>query len=159
MLTAQNVTGSPTWAAGHSSAPYLSSAAVIHLDVHGSLEMQEIADELSTGWEKSWQWFKSQPAVQMVKCRLLGPFPGLRKHSVSLEFGNSVLLKQFFKLAVSLVYDIYNHRSHEFKVYSSTGLGFGLFWLIQNCSTMTINNFRTFRTIFVTLNRSPIPKP
>lgn len=130
---------------------------MIHQEVHGSLEMQEIADELSTGWEKSWQWFKSQSAVQMVKCRLLGPFPDLWKHSVSLEFGNSVLLKQFFKLAVSLVYDTYNHRIHQFKVYSSTAVGFSLFWLIQNCSTITISNFRTFRTIFVILNRNPEP--
>ena len=78
----------------------------------------------------------------------LGPFPDLRKHSVSLEFGNSVLLKQLFKLAVSLAYDTYNHRIHQFKVYSSTAVGLGLFWLIQNCSTITISNFRTFRTTF-----------
>ena len=43
------------------------------------------------------QWFRNQSAVQLLKCRLLDPFPDLRKHSGSLGLGNSVLLKQFKK--------------------------------------------------------------
>lgn len=134
------MTGSPSWAAGCSSAP---SDSPLRCDpsektqLPGGEGIRWAHHTMGLGSTLG-EWFENPSFVQLLKCGLLGLFPDLPKHS---KPGAWEFRRFFFNIAAL---SLYNTHTTEFTTLKYTVQWGFLYTYSESVITITLINFRTF---------------